>query len=94
LTPQSGGDIIANLFMKSLLTELLPFPAVFWVPVDFSLVAARSMLTGFERLNREVQALLQSMSLHSILKKGKSSRVKSPLGAEVPHPGHFSWALL
>lgn len=48
---------------------LLPFSSSLRIIVVFSIVAARSLLAGFERLNREVQVLLHSMSLHSILKK-------------------------
>jgi len=51
--------------------RLLPFFAGSWIVVVFSLVAARSMLAGFERLNREVQVLPQAVSLNSILKKRK-----------------------
>ena len=51
--------------------ELLPFPAVFWVFMEFSFVAARSMPAGFERINREVQVLLHPMNRPVDLKKEK-----------------------
>ena len=75
--------------------ELLPFPAFFWVIMGLSLVAARSLLAGFERLNREVQVLLHSMSLNSILKKkevvGDVSRL---VGLQPTHQHSAKTALL
>jgi len=60
--------------------ELLPFLASFWVVMDFSLVAAWSMLAGFERLNREIQVLLHSMNLIRFerRKKGRSCGWRHP----------------
>jgi len=51
------------------MTKLLPFLGVFWVVMVFSFVTARSNLAGFERLNREIQALLHSVSLHPTEKR-------------------------
>ena len=76
--------------------ELLPLPSVFWVIMGLSFVAAWSMPSGFERLNREVQVLLHSMSLNSILKKREEvvGRVTRLVGLQPTHQHSAKTALL